>query len=291
MNLRNIAVGLSALVLFSTGAAEARNLLDFIKLPSQQEEQGYRSGSISQNTAIDLYSSKQKQASFDGCADLFPAAKPISMASVPATMKPLALCSDNFAVLYSQTSKTPLVVVERLNSALLQDAKGEERTNQFYPDPRIPKSGRAELSDYRGQHPPVDRGHQSPAANAPNPHAMAQSFALSNMVPQDPTNNRKIWSKVESDVRKFAKRADGNVFVFTGPLFDAGHTTIGDNKVWVPSRLFKLVYDASSKRAWAYVLPNAETRIERPMDYETFVKTTGLNLLGNLPVLGSVVRS
>jgi DNA/RNA endonuclease G (NUC1) len=291
MNLRKIAAGLSTLVLFSTGAAEARNLLDFIKLPSQHEEQGYRSDSTSQNVAIDLYSSKQKQASFDGCADLFPAAKPINMASVPATMKPLALCSDNFAVLYSQTSKTPLIVVERLNSAQLEDAKGEERTNQFFPDPRIPKSGRAELSDYRDQHPAVDRGHQSPAANAPNPHAMAQSFALSNMVPQDPTNNRKIWSKVESDVRKFAKRADGDVFVFTGPLFDAGHTTIGDNKVWVPSRLFKLVYDASSKRAWAYVLPNTETRIERPMDYETFVKTTGLNLLENLPVSGSVVRS
>jgi endonuclease G len=111
------------------------------------------------------------------------------------------------------------------------------------------------------------------------------------MVPQDPTNNRKIWSKVESDVRKFAKRAEGNVYVFTGPLFDPGHTTIGDNKVWVPTRLFKLVYDASSQRAWAYVLPNAEARIERPMDYDAFVKTTGLKLLGNLPVTGSVGRS
>jgi DNA/RNA endonuclease G (NUC1) len=290
MHLRKIAVGLSALVLLSTGA-EARSLLDFIKPPTQHQEQTSHSGSISQNAALGLYSNKQKQASFDGCADLFPAAKPINMATVPATMKPLALCSDNFAVLYSQTSKTPLVVVERLNAAQLQDAKGEERTNQFYPDPRIPKSGRAELSDYRSQHPAVDRGHQSPAADAPNPNAMAQSFALSNMVPQDPTNNRKIWSKVESDVRKFAKRADGNVFVFTGPLFDSGHTTIGDNKVWVPTRLFKLVYDASSKRAWAYVLPNAETRIERPMDYDAFVKSTGLKLLGNLPVTGSVGRS
>jgi endonuclease G len=290
MHLRKIAVGLSALVLLSTGA-QARSLLDFIKPPTQHQEQASHSGSISQNAALELYSNKQKQASFDGCADLFPAAKPINMATVPATMKPLALCSDNFAVLYSQTSKTPLVVVERLNAAQLQDAKGEERTNQFYPDPRIPKSGRAELSDYRSQHPAVDRGHQSPAADAPNPNAMAQSFALSNMVPQDPTNNRKIWSKVESDVRKFAKRADGNVFVFTGPLFDSGHTTIGNNKVWVPTRLFKLVYDASSKRAWAYVLPNAETRIERPMDYDAFVKSTGLNLLGNLPVTGSVGRS
>jgi endonuclease G len=290
MYLRKIAVGLSALVLLSTGV-EARSLLDFLKPPSQSQEHASRSGSISQNVALDLYSNKQKQASFEGCADLFPAARPINMATVPATMNPLALCSDNFAVLYSQTSKTPLVVVERLTAAQLQDAKGEERTNQFYADPRIPKGGRAELSDYRSQHPAVDRGHQSPAADAPSPHAMAQSFALSNMVPQDPTNNRKIWSKVESDVRKFAKRADGDVFVFTGPLFDSGHSTIGDNKVWVPTRLFKLVYDASSKRAWAYVLPNAETRIERPMDYDAFVKSTGLKLLGNLPVTGSVGRS
>ncbi|QZP32205.1 DNA/RNA non-specific endonuclease [Pseudomonas sp. DR48] len=290
MHLRKIAVGLSALVLLSTGA-EARSLLDFLKPQSQSQEHVSRSGSISQNAALDLYSNKQKQASFEGCADLFPAAKPINMATVPATMNPLALCSDNFAVLYSQTSKTPLVVVERLTAAQLQDAKGEERTNQFYADPRIPKGGRAELSDYRSQHPAVDRGHQSPAADAPSPHAMAQSFALSNMVPQDPTNNRKIWSKVESDVRKFAKRADGDVFVFTGPLFGSGHSTIGDNRVWVPTRLFKLVYDASSKRAWAYVLPNAETRIERPMDYDAFVKSTGLKLLGNLPVTGSVGRS
>ena len=290
MHLRKIAVGLSALVLLSTGA-EARSLLDFIKPPAQHQEPQSRSGSISQSAALDLYSNKQKQPSFDGCADLFPASRPINLATVPSTMNPLALCSDNFAVLYSQISKTPLVVVERLNAAQLQDAKGEERTNQFYPDPRIPKGGRAELSDYRSQHPAVDRGHQSPAADAPSPNAMAQSFALSNMVPQDPTNNRKIWSKVESDVRKFAKRADGNVFVFTGPLFDAGHATIGDNKVWVPTRLFKLVYDASSKRAWAYVLPNAETRIERPMDYDAFVKSTGLKLLGNLPVTGSVGRS
>ncbi|WP_433740389.1 DNA/RNA non-specific endonuclease [Pseudomonas putida] len=290
MHLRKIAVGLSALVLLSTGA-QARSLLDFIKPPAQHQEHTSRSGSISQSAALDLYSNKQKQASFDGCADLFPAAKPINLGTVPATMNPMALCSDNFAVLYSQTSKTPLVVVERLNAAQLQDAKGEERTNQFYPDPRIPKGGRAELSDYRSQHPAVDRGHQSPAADAPNPNAMAQSFALSNMVPQDPTNNRKVWSKVESDVRKFAQRANGNVFVFTGPLFDQGHATVGDNKVWVPTRLFKLVYDASSKRAWAYVLPNAETRVERPMDYETFVKTTGLKLLGNLPVTGSVGRT
>ncbi|MGY2290960.1 DNA/RNA non-specific endonuclease [Pseudomonas sp. SDO528_S397] len=290
MNLRNLAVGLSALALLSTGA-HARGLLDLITPPATHQEHAPRSGSISQSAALGLYSSQEQRASFDGCAALFPAAQPINTATVPASMKPMALCSDHFAVLYSQTSKTPLVVVERLNAGQLQAAKGEERTNQFYPDPRIPKGARAELSDYRGQHPAMDRGHQSPAADAPDANAMAQSFALSNMVPQDPTNNRKIWSKVEADVRKFALRAGGDVYVFTGPLFDQGYTTIGDNQVWVPTRLFKLVYDASSKRAWAYVLPNAETRIEKPMDYAAFVKATGLKLLGNLPVSGSVGRT
>jgi len=206
-------------------------------------------------------------------------------------MKPLTLCSDNFAVLYSQTSKTPLVVVERLSAAQMEDAKAEVRTNQFFPDPRIPKSGRAELSDYRAQLPAVDRGHQAPAADAPDQKAMAQSFALSNMVPQDPSNNRKSWSKIESDVRKFARRASGNVFVFTGPLFDEGHQTIGQNKVWKPTRLFKLVYDESSGRAWAYVLPNADTHMMKPIDYREFVKATGLKLLDGLPVTGTAGRS
>jgi DNA/RNA endonuclease G (NUC1) len=286
--LRKTVAGLAALVVLLTGIADARGLFDFY-IP--REKQGGRAGTLSRNEALGLYSAKQRVPSFEACADLFPRKKPPEPVRVPEAMKPMALCSDNFAVLYSQTSKTPLVVFERLSAAQIRDAKGEERTNQFYPDPRIPKSGRAELSDYRAQQPAVDRGHQAPAGDAPNPNAMAQSFALSNMVPQDPTNNRKVWNKVESDVRKFAQRAQGNVFVFTGPLFDKGHETVGENKVWKPTRLFKLVYDESSGRAWAYVLPNSEVRLERPMDYATFVKTTGLHLLDGLAVTGTVGRS
>ena len=96
MHLRKIAVGLSALVLLSTGA-QARSLLDLLKPPTAQHEQTSRSGSISQSAALDLYSSKQKQASFDGCADLFPAAKPINTATVPATMKPCLLYTSDAA--------------------------------------------------------------------------------------------------------------------------------------------------------------------------------------------------
>lgn len=271
-----------ALAIAVTPAVQAKSFLDFIS-PHQQS---HRSSDLNDSQAADLYSSAQHHNSFSDCVDKFPGRTPFPASVVPASMQTMALCSDNFAVLYSKSTKTPLVVVEQLNAGLLKDAKGEERTNAFYPDPRIPAGYRAELSDYRGSN--LDRGHQSPAADAPDSKAMAQSFALSNMVPQDPTNNRKIWSKVEKDVRKYVQRANGNVYVFTGPLFDQGHQTIGANKVWVPTRLFKLVYDEASQRAWAYVLVNGSTPVQTPVDYASFVQQTGLKLLGNLPVSGGV---
>jgi endonuclease G len=235
-----------------------------------------------------LYSPAQRQWSFAACADLFPHRQPLALSLVPASLRPLALCSDHFAVLYSPISKTPLVVVERLNAALLREAKSIKRSDQFYPDLRIPASGRAELDDYRGKQPAVDRGHQAPAADGPTPRAMAQTFALSNMVPQAPESNRQAWSAVERATRKFALRARGDVFVFTGPLFDPGHSTVGQGRVWKPTRLFKLVYDEASGRAWAYVLPNAAAQVTKPVDYPTFVQQTGLPLLAGLPVTGSV---
>lgn len=293
MTPRNFAAALAAAALLAMGAPHASSLFDLFRTQHHQKYARHASGRghPGQEAALALYSERQRQPSFEGCADQFPAGRPLRLSLVPAALAPLALCSDNFAVLYSQVSKTPLVVVERLTSAQVAEAKGEARTNEFYPDPRLPAGARAELSDFRAQQPAVDRGHQAPAGDAPTPHAMAQSFALSNMVPQDPANNRRTWNKAESDVRKFALRARGNVYVFTGPIFDDGHAVIGHNRVWVPTRLFKLVYDESSRRAWAYVVPNAQVRLGPPVDYRAFVRITGLDLLGNLPVSGSVDRS
>jgi endonuclease G len=290
MQRNKFAVGFTALALLLSGGVQAQGLLDLVKHALPHEKQEYRSGTIAQDQALSLYSAKQQKNSFEACADQFPASKPININDVSAKMRPMALCSDNFAVLFSITAKSPLVVAERLNAAQMQDAKGEQRTNAFYPDPRIPKEGRAELNDFSNQSPAVDRGHLSPAADQPSLTSMQQSFALSNMVGQDPTMNRRSWAKIESDVRKFAVRAGGDVYVFTGPLFDKGFETIGQNKVWKPTRMYKLVYDATSQRAWAYVLENKAVSVQKPMDYPTFVETTGLHLLDHMPITGTAGR-
>ena len=228
-----------------------------------------------------------RSGDFADCADQFPAQRPLHVVDTSTQWAPLALCADAFAVLYSGLTKTPLVVVEKLNRQRLQHAAGLVRTDAFYADTRIPAPWRADLSDYQGSG--YDRGHLAAAANQPDAQAMAQSFALSNMVPQDPTHNRRLWAKLEADVRKYALRTAGNVYVFTGSLHEGPTQTLGRNAVWIPSHLFKLVYDESQQRAWAYVLPNrADARITRPMDYAAFVERTGWPLLRGLPVVGSI---
>lgn len=61
--------------------------------------------------------------------------------------------------------------------------------------------------------------------------------------------------------------------------------TIGNNRVWVPQHLFKLVYDPSTNRAWAHWQDNNEdAKAGKPISYEELVKRTGVEFLPGLDV-------
>ncbi len=191
-------------------------------------------------------------------------------------MQPRALCFEAFAILHSGKSRTPIYVAERLNRAIIE--KDIARGDHFYEEARLPRSERATLEDYRDSG--FDRGHMAPAADMGTDDAMAQSFSLANIVPQAPINNRKAWAKIEKDTRKYVMRAAGDVYVITGPVYAANPATIGTGKVWVPQHLFKLVYDPSSRRAWAHWLDNTdEARVGKPINYEELVQRTGIDFI------------
>lgn len=220
-------------------------------------------------------------ASFADCPEHFPGGRAPAIAKAPRQRE---LCYDAFAVLHYGETRTPLFVAERLNHQSIEAAKGEQRTNQFFADARLPRNERAELSDYKGSG--YARGHMAPAGNMPNATAMAQSFSLANMVPQDQRQNAGPWSKIEQDTRRYVLRARGDVFVITGPVFDAHSTTIGPNGVRVPRYLYKLVYDATTKRAWAHWQPNApEARVAPPISYRELERRIGISLLPGVQVL------
>ncbi|WP_042880848.1 DNA/RNA non-specific endonuclease [Cupriavidus necator] len=224
----------------------------------------------------------QAATDFERCPQFF------AQGAVPQVrsqnLKPRALCFDAFAVLHSGTTKTPVYVAERLNAEQVADAQDEERTNRFFADARLPRAERAELDDYKSSG--YDRGHMAPAGDMPNATAMAQSFSLANMVPQAPQNNRRSWAGIEKATRKYVRRAKGDVYVITGPVFgSAAPNTIGPDQVWVPQYLFKLVYDSTTHRAWAHWIENSDSaRAGQPITYRELVKRTGVDFLPGVPI-------
>jgi endonuclease G, mitochondrial len=215
-------------------------------------------------------------AAFEQCRDQFPAA---SVPAIPVDgMQPRDLCFDGFAVLHSGTTRTPIYAAERLNRARLLQARSQQRADRFYEEARLPSRERARLADYLRSG--YDRGHVAPAGDMPDGNAMAQCFSLANMVPQDGHHNRETWSRIEQDTRRYAMRARGDVYVFTGPWYDGEPRTIGGGRVRVPDVLWKLVYDATSGRSWVHWSRNdARAVVERPIAYDEFVRRTGLRLL------------
>jgi endonuclease G len=220
----------------------------------------------------------QAAEDFRACPQFFANARP-PLVTMLATTR--ALCFDAFAVLHSGESKTPIYVAEKLNRASVASAH-EKRTNQFFADARLRAQERANLEDYANSG--YDRGHMAPAADMTSAQAMEQSFSLANMVPQAPEHNRGVWAKsVELATRKYAARAEGDVYVITGPVFlpnIAQSPGIGPGRVRVPAFLFKLVYDEAGNRAWAHWQANDDaTRGSRPISYSELVLRTGVVFL------------
>lgn len=233
--------------------------------------------SAPQGPVADILPGQANTTDFAQCRHLFPHNLPpvVQALSGPS----YALCFDAFAILYNADTKTPVYVVERINRAGLLAAKSIKRTDRFYPEARLPSSARAQLDDYRGSG--YARGHMAPAGNMPNNEAMAQSFSLANMVPQNQSQNSGPWNKIESDTRQYAMRAQGDVFVFTGPAYtSASPLRIGDSKVAVPSHLFKLVYDPATQRAWAHWQQNqAGKQSLKPISYSELSQRMQIDFL------------
>lgn len=117
--------------------------------------------------------------------------------------------------------------------------KNVPRSDDFRPDPDLPKDQRSELSDYKNSG--YDRGHLAPAEDMRrDKQTESESFYLSNMAPQIGAGfNRGIWKQLETKVRKWAKQRK-NIYVMAGPIYEkSGYKTIGKNKVAVPTHFYK----------------------------------------------------
>lgn len=184
-------------------------------------------------------------------------------------------CRAGYAGMYDPATKTPRWIAERLTRESLQGS-ANRKDIVFVEDPQLPRSVIATNDDFRRSG--LDRGHLAASGDFRySQEAMNQSFFLSNIVPQNRSQNRTVWGALEATVREMASRR-GELFVITGPI--NGRSTIG-NGVVVPDALFKVVIDPRRQEMTAFIIPNRDGMGADPTPYQVSVreveKASGLN--------------
>lgn len=113
-----------------------------------------------------------------------------------------------------------------------------ERYDKFMTDESV--EGCAEPWDY--SYSGYDRGHMAPAGDMKwSDEAMRHTFYLTNICPQMKSLNTGAWKRLEEKCRQWAK-ADSAILIVCGPvLTDSIREYIGDSRVAVPERFFKVV--------------------------------------------------
>ena len=179
---------------------------------------------------------------------------------------------------YSETRRNPLWVGYRLD-----DYKGESRLPRpggFNTDFRTKAKIDQKVYSKTG----YDRGHMCPnsaIAKRYGKKGQLETFLMSNICPQKPNLNRKVWERLERLEEAYANKYNG-VYVFTGPIFDE-HVEILNKKVEIPDAFFKILIDEEKNkvRVLPFIIPQNVTGKEILNDFLTTVdeieEKTGLD--------------
>lgn len=205
------------------------------------------------------------------------------------TPKPLDGISEqilyrtSYVTSYNKDTKIPNWVAWNLSA---EHTDGPyRRLGNFHEDEDVPPP-RATLEDYRGSG--WSRGHMCPAGdNKWDEHAMFDTFALTNVCPQNANLNSGLWNSIEMDCRRWARRF-GDIYIVCGPVFlNSDHETIGNNKVLVPEAFFKVILCLNGKpKAIGFIARNTDGTKKHDLYYNSIdqvERITGMDFFPALP--------
>jgi endonuclease G len=85
------------------------------------------------------------------------------------------------------------------------------------------------------------------------PQGTEESFYMSNIVPMKQAFYNYMWVRTEDLIRLWNAGTDG-LYVVCGPILtDAPFQTFGENKVSIPTRFYKVVYDPKNQKAIGFI--------------------------------------
>lgn len=201
---------------------------------------------------------------------------------LPEGMNSVTCTYKGFTSHFNPTYHIPNVVIYELTG---NETEGSTpRHNNFITDEGVEGCATPQDYSYSG----YDRGHMAPASDMKwDDKAMRQSFYMTNICPQVKALNTGAWNRLESRVREWAKR-DSVLIVATGPILSDPMPTIGDSKVAVPPRFFKILLasHAQPMRAIAFIYDNARATgdlEQHAVSVDAVEEATGIDFFSNLP--------
>jgi endonuclease G len=226
------------------------------------------------------YNQRQRQA------ELPPASQPADLVSddriifggIPRSTRPesefTVLKNTAYIVGYSESRKDPLWsayhLIKKDNPFLLDRPKGD-----FLTDLRT--SARVSHHDFTGSG--YDRGHMTPnsaIAKCFGHQPQLETFLLSNICPQAPALNQKVWEKLEAQELPYADRF-GEVWIIDGPIFadlNGGTTHTLRTGIAIPAAFYKIILEdhAQTPTAFAVIMPQTVKGTELPAQYVTSIE-------------------
>ncbi|CAJ0920548.1 unnamed protein product [Ranitomeya imitator] len=176
----------------------------------------------------------------------------------------------------------------------LQTCIADRKHCRFKPDPNIPQLFSASNEDYLRSG--WSRGHMAPAGDSKySTEAMAETFYLSNIVPQNYENNAGFWNRFEMYCRDLTQRFH-DVWIVSGPLplpvqnedgkKSVSYQVIGSDDVAVPTHLYKVILarrkpSDETLAGGAFIVPNVPISFQHQLPefqvpLETLEKWSGL---------------
>lgn len=215
---------------------------------------------------------------------------PITQSWVPAYWTRI-FRNEGFMVGYAEIQASPLWVVYHL-SPPPEGAKSQPRPTHFSTDWRSLR--RVQQEDYTGSG--YDRGHLAPnyaiSVLYGRPAQLA-TFNMTNITPQKPALNRKVWQRLEEIEINHFSRWFQSVWVFTGPIYPTRPEYLPNTTIPIPAAFYKIFVQPpqtpqqTTPRTLAFIIPQTVQGRESLSQFVTTIdqieQETQLDFLSNLP--------
>lgn len=221
--------------------------------------------------------------------------------ALPSSTEKLKLLDHKYYVVgYNKKHKQAAYVAYLLTAEMVNENDNVSRKGVGFKKDYLLSDNYATKQDYTNSG--YVRGHLCPSKDMCWSFAsMKETFYMSNVSPQYQGFNDGLWKKLEGSVRKWAVEND-SILVLCGPVLSSKKGEIGENKVSVCSKFYKIVVDISypTYKMIAFIMDNTNIKgnifryccnvreVERITDLDFFPSQDGNPLMDSLETVTDI---